>query len=70
MQIFTPRIGETIHIGDGIELTVVAIEGSQIRFNRNTVQHVRVDSKQGCRGVQANRSGNRPTVAERTEPTH
>jgi carbon storage regulator CsrA len=42
MQIFTPRVGDTIRIGNGIEVTVISITDGQVRFNIKAPVGVRV----------------------------
>jgi carbon storage regulator len=42
MLILTRRIGETLHIGDGIKVTVTAIKGNQVRIGIDAAPDVKV----------------------------
>jgi carbon storage regulator len=43
MLILSRHIGEVVHIGDDIEVTVVAVKGHQVRFGINAPREVVVD---------------------------
>lgn len=46
MLILTRRIGETIIIGDDIEVTVLAVQGSQVRIGVKAPKDVVVDREE------------------------
>ncbi len=46
MLILTRRAGETLRIGDEIEVTVIAINGSQVRIGINAPRDVAVDREE------------------------
>jgi carbon storage regulator len=46
MLILSRNIGETVHVGDDIEITVVAVHGHQVRFGINAPREVVVDREE------------------------
>lgn len=46
MLILTRRAGETLKIGDDVEVTVMAINGSQVRIGIKAPRHVVVDREE------------------------
>ena len=46
MLILSRHIGEVVHIGDDIEVTVVAVKGHQVRFGINAPREVVVDREE------------------------
>ena len=46
MLILSRTIGEVVHIGDDIEVTVVAVKGHQVRFGINAPREVEVDREE------------------------
>jgi carbon storage regulator len=46
MLILTRRSGETVHIGDDVVITVVAIKGHQVRIGIKAPRHVAVDREE------------------------
>ena len=46
MLILTRRAGETLRIGDNVEVTVMAINGSQVRIGIKAPRHVVVDREE------------------------
>jgi carbon storage regulator len=46
MLILTRRIGETIIIGDDIEVTVLGVQGTQVRVGVKAPKHVVVDREE------------------------
>jgi len=46
MLILTRRPGETLRIGEDIEVTVVAVHGSQVRIGINAPRDVAVDREE------------------------
>lgn len=46
MLILTRRPGQSIRIGDDIELTVEAVKGNQVRFNFRAPKNVVIDREE------------------------
>jgi len=46
MLILTRRAGESLHIGDNIEVTVMAVSGSQVRLGIKAPRDVAVDREE------------------------
>jgi len=46
MLILTRRAGESLHIGDNIEVTVMAVNGSQVRLGIKAPRDVTVDREE------------------------
>ena len=46
MLILTRRAGESLHIGDNIEVTVMAVNGSQVRLGIKAPRDVAVDREE------------------------
>lgn len=42
MLILTRRVGETVHIGDDVTITVLALKGAQVRVGINAPKSVAV----------------------------
>lgn len=63
MQIITPRLGETIKIDDGIEITVLGVENGLVRFNVQVPEGVRVHCEDIHPNIQAIHPG-------RSQPKH
>ena len=42
MLILTRRIGETLNIGDDVQVTVLGIKGNQVRIGINAPKHIPV----------------------------
>jgi carbon storage regulator len=46
MLILTRRVGETILIGDDVEVTVMAVNGSQVRIGIKAPKNITVDREE------------------------
>ena len=46
MLILTRRTGERLRIGDDVEVTVMAVNGSQVRIGIKAPRHVTVDREE------------------------
>ena len=46
MLILTRKPGETIKIGDGVEVTVIQVNGNQVRIGVKAPREVRVDREE------------------------
>jgi carbon storage regulator len=46
MLILTRRSGETVHIGDDVVVTVLAVKGNQVRIGINAPRNVAVDREE------------------------
>jgi carbon storage regulator len=46
MLILTRRAGESLRIGDDVEITVMAVNGSQVRIGIKAPRHVNVDRQE------------------------
>ena len=53
MLILTRRIGETLHIGDDITVTVLDVKGTQVRVGVVAPKDVRVDREEVRRKIEA-----------------
>ncbi|TDV54606.1 carbon storage regulator CsrA [Pseudomonas graminis] len=56
MLILTRRPGETIHIGDDVTITVVGIQGTQVRVGIHAPDHVEVHRAEIYDKIQAERA--------------
>ena len=70
MEIFTPRIGDTIRIGDGIEVTVISIKDGQVRFNFQVPAGVRVHPENGQPNLQVVYRNTHPVPSDRAKAIH
>jgi carbon storage regulator len=62
MLILTRRVGETLMIGDGVTVTVVAIAGNQVRVGINAPRDVEVHREEVYERVQAERAQEKRSV--------
>jgi carbon storage regulator len=62
MLILTRRVGETLMIGDGVTVTVVAIAGNQVRVGINAPKDVEVHREEVYERVQAERAQEKRSV--------
>jgi carbon storage regulator len=57
MLILTRRAGEALRIGDDIEVTVMAVNGSQVRIGINAPRNVAVDREEIAERKRRDRAG-------------
>lgn len=57
MLILTRRAGEALRIGDDIEVTVMAVNGSQVRIGINAPRDVAVDREEIAERKRRDRAG-------------
>ena len=57
MLILTRRAGEAVRIGDDIEVTVMAVNGSQVRIGINAPRDVAVDREEIAERKRRDREG-------------
>ncbi len=60
MLILTRRAGESLHIGDNIEVTVMAVNGSQVRLGIKAPRDVAVDREEIAQRKQRERDEHPP----------
>jgi carbon storage regulator len=60
MLILTRRAGESLHIGDNIEVTVMAVNGSQVRLGIKAPREVTVDREEIAQRKQRERGEQPP----------
>jgi carbon storage regulator len=56
MLVLTRKLKETIQIGDDIEITVLAIQGDQVKLGINAPKHVEIHRKEIYLAIQAENS--------------
>lgn len=53
MLLLTRRVGETLNIGDDITVTVLGVNGNQVRIGVSAPKHVEVHREEVYRRIQA-----------------
>jgi carbon storage regulator len=56
MLVLTRKLKEAIQIGDDIEITVLAIQGDQVKLGINAPKHVEIHRKEVYLAIQAENS--------------
>jgi carbon storage regulator len=64
MLILTRRAGEALRIGDEIEVTVMAVNGSQVRLGINAPRNIAVDREE----IAERKRRDREALAARAKP--
>ena len=59
MLILTRRVGETIIIGDDVQITVLGIKGNQVRIGINAPKTVTVHREEIYQRIQQEKSDNK-----------
>jgi carbon storage regulator len=67
MLILTRRAGEALRIGDDIEVTVMAVNGSQVRIGINAPRDVAVDREEIAERKRRDREAERPAGSQGTK---
>lgn len=52
MLVLTRKVGETIMIGDGIEVKVVSIDGDQVKLGIEAPRHIKVHRQEVFEAIQ------------------
>ncbi|MFU8691520.1 carbon storage regulator CsrA [Rossellomorea sp. FS2] len=52
MLVLTRKTGESIQIGDNIEITVVSVQGDQIKLGINAPKHIDIHRKEVYLSIQ------------------
>jgi len=56
MLVLTRKLKEAIQIGDDIEITILAIQGDQVKLGINAPKHVEIHRKEVYLAIQAENS--------------
>jgi carbon storage regulator len=67
MLILTRRAGEALRIGDDIEVTIMAVNGSQVRIGINAPRDVAVDREEIAERKRRDRAGSQSAVETRSK---
>lgn len=68
MLILTRRVGEAINIGDAVTVTVMAVNGSQVRIGIKAPKEMIVDREEIAERRRLEREGSRTEFIKRSKP--
>lgn len=61
MLILTRRIGETLMVGDDVEVTVLGVNGNQVRIGVEAPKDIAVHREEVYQRIQREKSGKSPS---------
>ena len=64
MLILTRRVGETLNIGDEVQVTVLGIKGNQVRIGVNAPKEIPVHREEIYERIKREREGGSPAPGE------
>ena len=67
MLILTRRVGETLNIGDDVQVTVLAIKGNQVRIGVNAPKEIPVDREEIYEHIKTEKEAGIPHPAAANE---
>lgn len=68
MLILTRRVGESLMIGDNVNVTVLGIRGNQVRIGVNAPKEISVHREEIYERIQQEKAGGRVAPSEQDNP--